>query len=113
MSNDEDEQEEMLIEGHLHHDDTTMVSLSHMEKIIALVQHEGTITLLGSLRCTVCHVWETLQEQRVTVMLDSRATLNFINLSLVKQRSLPMEMHAGFQVKVVGGTLLPCTHLVP
>lgn len=24
-----------------------------------------------------------------------------------------METHAGFQVKVAGGTLLPCTHLVP
>ena len=47
------------------------------------------------------------------VMLDSGATLNFINSSLVKRRGLPMETHVGFQVKVAGGTLLPYTHLVP
>ena len=46
-------------------------------------------------------------------MLDSGATLNLINSSLVKQRCLPMETRTGFQVKVAGGTLLPCTHLVP
>ena len=46
-------------------------------------------------------------------MLDSGATLNFINSSLVKRRGLPTEAHVGFQVKVARGTLLPCTHLVP
>ena len=47
------------------------------------------------------------------VVLDNGATLNFINSSMVIQRGLPTESHVGFQVKVIGGTLLPCTHLVP
>ena len=46
-------------------------------------------------------------------MLDSGATLNFINSSLVKRRSLSTEAHTSFQVKVAGGTFLPCMHLVP
>lgn len=45
-------------------------------------------------------------------MLDSGATLNFINSSLVTRRGLCMEEHEGFKVKVAGGNLLPCTHLV-
>lgn len=47
------------------------------------------------------------------VMLDSGATLNFINSSLVKRSGLPTESYTGFQVKVARGTLLPYTHLVP
>ena len=46
-------------------------------------------------------------------MLDSGATLNFINSSLVKRRNFLTETHAGFQVKVARGTFLPCMHLVP
>lgn len=61
----------------------------------------------------VFQVRGTLQEQRVILMLNSGATLNFINSSLVKKRGLAKETCAGFQVKVIGGTLLPCTHLVP
>lgn len=45
-------------------------------------------------------------------MLDSGATLNFINSSLVNHRGLHTEAHKGFQVKVAGGNLLSCTHLV-
>ena len=89
-----------------------MVSLNRTERIAALVQRRGTIALARSPSCIVFRVQGTLQGQRVMVMLDSGATLNFINSSLVKQRGLPMETHARFQVKVVGGTLLPCTHLV-
>ena len=47
------------------------------------------------------------------VMLNSGATLNFKNSSLVKRRGLPTKTHTGFQVKVAGGTFLPCTHFVP
>ncbi len=112
MSDDEGEEEETLVEDNQPHDDTDMVSLNRTERIAALVRHGGTIALVASLRCTVFRVRRTLQGQWVTVMLDSGAPLNFINSSLVKQRSLPTETHAGFQVKVVGGTLLPCTHLV-
>lgn len=45
-------------------------------------------------------------------MLDSGASLNFINSLLVTQRGLRTEEHEGFEVKVVGGNLLSCTHLV-
>jgi len=46
-------------------------------------------------------------------MLDSGATLNFINSSLVQKRNLSTEAHVSFQVKITRGTFLPCTHLVP
>ena len=90
-----------------------MASLNHTKRIAALIQRGGFIELAGSPRCTVFRVRGTLQGQRVTVMLDSGATLNFINSSLVQRRGLPTEAHARFQVKVAEGTLLPCTHLVP
>ena len=47
------------------------------------------------------------------MMLDSGATLNFINSFLVKQKCLLTKAHVGFQVKVARGTFLPCTYLVP
>ena len=84
VSDDEDEheQEEMPVKDEQPHSDT--VNLNRMERIVALVQCRGTIALAGSPRCTVFRVRGTLQGQRVTVMLDSGATLNFINSSLVK-----------------------------
>ena len=113
ISNDEDKQEDIPSEDNQPREDTKMAGLNHPKRITTLVWHGGAITLAGSLRCNVFCVQGTLQGQRVIVMLDSRATLNFINSSLVKQRGLPTKTHVGFQVKVAGGTLLPCTHLVP
>ena len=84
VSDDEDEQEERPIGDNQHHDDTNMVSMNHIEKIAALVCYMGTIARAGSPRCTIFCVRGTLQGQRVMVMLDSGATLNFINSSLVK-----------------------------
>ena len=110
---DEHEQEEMPVEDIQPSSDTNMASLNCTERIAALVQRGGSIALAGNPRCTVFRVRDALQGQRVTVMLDSGATLNFINSSLVKRRNLPTEAHAGFQVKVPGGTFLPCMHLVP
>lgn len=79
-----------------------------------LVRRGGSIAaLVGTPRCTVFRVRGTLQGQRVVVMLDNGATLNFINSSLMKQRGLHMEAHQGFEVKVARGNLFSCTHLVP
>lgn len=103
----------MSVEDNPPHNDTNMVSLNRTKRIFALVQRRGTIALASSLRCTIFRVRGTLQGKRITVMLDSGATLNFINSSLVKRRSLPTEAHIGFQVKGARGTFLPCTHLVP
>ena len=84
MSDDEDKQEETTVENNQHHDDTNTVSLNHTKRIAMLVWHGGTIALAGSPRCTVFGVRETLQGQRVMVILDNKATLNFINSSPVK-----------------------------
>lgn len=46
-------------------------------------------------------------------MLDSGASLNFINSSLITRRVLCTKEHEGFDVKVAGDNLLSCTHLVP
>ena len=115
MSDEEDEQdrEEMPVEDIQPSGDIDMANFNRTERIATLIKRGGSIALAGSPRCTVFRVQGTPQGQRVTVMLDSGATLNFINSSLVQQRNLPMEAHVGFQVKVAGGTFLPCTHLVP
>lgn len=96
VSDDDDEQEDIPSEDSQPHEDTKLVSLNHTERIAALVGCGGTIALAGSSRCTVFHVWRIHQGQRVIVMLDIEATLNFINSSLVKRRGLHMETHAGF-----------------
>ena len=46
-------------------------------------------------------------------MIDSGTTLNFMNSSLVTSKGLRAVEHGGIEVKVVGGTLLPCTHVIP
>ena len=46
-------------------------------------------------------------------MIDGGATLNFINSSLVASKALHTMEHGEFEVKVVGGTLLPSTHVIP
>lgn len=46
-------------------------------------------------------------------MIDSGATLNLINSSLVTSKGLRAIEHGGFEVKFAGGTLLPCTHVIP
>ena len=45
-------------------------------------------------------------------MIDSDATLNFINSSLVTSKSLHVVEHERFEVEVAGGTLLLCTHVI-
>jgi len=102
----------MLVEDIQPSGDTNMANLNHTKRIATLVQCGGSVALAGSSRCTVFRVRGTLQGQRVTVMLDSGATLNFIN-SFVKRRNLLTEAHTGFLVKVPRGTFLPYTHLVP
>ena len=98
MSNEEDEQEqeEMPVEDIQPSGDTNMANLNRTKRIAALVQRGGSIALACSPRCIVFLVRGTLQEQRVMVMLDSGATLNFIISSLVKRRSLPTEAQADF-----------------
>jgi len=46
-------------------------------------------------------------------MIDSSATLNFINSSLVTSKVSCIVEHGGIKVKVTGGTLLPFTHVIP
>ena len=46
-------------------------------------------------------------------MIDSGTAINFINSSLVTSKGLWAVEHGGLEVKVAGGTLLPCTHVIP
>lgn len=88
-------------------------NIDHIERISTLVCRGGAIAALTSTpECSVFRVRGTLQGQRVIVMLDSGATLNSINSSLVTRRGLHTEEHEGFEVKVARGNLLSCTHLV-
>ena len=80
---DEQEQEEMPVEDTQPSGDTDMANFNRTERIAALIKRGGSIALVGNPKCTIFRVRGTLQGQRVTVMLDSGTTLNFINSSLV------------------------------
>ena len=86
MSDEEDEQEreETPVEDIQPSGDTDMANFNCTERITALIKCGGSTALAGNPRCTVFRVRGTLQGQRVTVILDSGATLNFINSSLVQ-----------------------------
>ncbi len=78
MSDEEDKQdrEEMPVEDIQPSGDIDMTNFNHTERIAALIKRGGSIALAGSPRCTVFRLRGTLQGQRITVMLDSGATLN-------------------------------------
>ena len=88
--------------------------ITQQERINALKQKGGSITTLTTpTGGGIFRVHDTLYEKRVPIMIDSGATLNFINSSLVTSKSLCVVKHGGLEVKVAGGTLLPCTHVIP
>ena len=88
--------------------------ITQQERINALIQKGGSIATLTTLTGSgIFRVRDTLHEKRVPIMIDSGATLNFINSSLVTSKGLHAVEHGGFEVKVAGGTLLPCTHVIP
>ena len=88
--------------------------ITQQERINALVQKGGSIaTLTTATGSGIFRFRGTLHRKRVPIMIDSGATLNFINSSLVTSKGLHVVEHEGFEVKVVGGTLLPCTHVIP
>ena len=54
-----------------------------------------------------------LQGQRVLVLIDGRASHNFIDASLLKRRHIPIVEFEGFKVEVEGGSTIPCNRYIP
>jgi hypothetical protein len=54
-----------------------------------------------------------LQRQRVTLLIDSGASHNFIVDALVNRRCLPTFEFKGFLVEVAGGCTIPCDRNIP
>jgi hypothetical protein len=54
-----------------------------------------------------------LQGQMVTVIIDGRASYNFIDSTLVNKIHLPTIEFDGFLADVVGGNTMPCDRYIP
>ena len=51
--------------------------------------------------------------QRVSVLIDSGATHNFIDAHLVQRREIPTDTFHGFSILVPGDRKMQCMHYVP
>jgi hypothetical protein len=54
-----------------------------------------------------------LQGQRVLVLIDGRASHNFIDAALLKRRHIPTVEFEGFKVEVAGGSTMPYNRYIP
>ena len=54
-----------------------------------------------------------LQGHQIVVLIDSGATHNFIDASLVNKRQIPLEDFEGFSVMVADGRKIACTQWIP
>ena len=54
-----------------------------------------------------------LQGQRVTILINGRASHNFIDATWVNRRHLPNVEFDGFLVEVAGGCTMPCDRYIP
>jgi hypothetical protein len=74
----------------------------------------GTISTLSGLpRYNTLRIKGLIQEQCMTTLVDSGATHNFIDVSLVARRGLRMEEFEGFHVAVVDGYMMTCLDMIP
>ena len=55
----------------------------------------------------------SILNQRVSVLVDSGATHNFIDAQLVQRRAIPTDAFEGFSVLVLGDRTMQCMHYVP
>lgn len=70
-------------------------------------------SLRGVPKYLTLRVWDTVQGQRVSVLVDRGATHNFIDAQLVEQRNIPTESFDGFPVLVPGARTMQCARYVP
>ncbi|KAH9293373.1 hypothetical protein KI387_041420 [Taxus chinensis] len=78
------------------------------------VPTDGTLaTLSGAPRYYAFCVKGVLHGQRIIALIDSGATHNFIDESLVTRMGLKVEDFQGFNVTVVDGYTLACTKKIP
>ena len=54
-----------------------------------------------------------MQGQRVTVLVDGRASHNFIDIDMVERRHFPTMDFEGFLVEVAGGRTMACDRYIP
>lgn len=54
-----------------------------------------------------------LKGWKVTILINSGATYNYINEEVVNRLGLKAEEFEGFDVKFASGTILPCTKKIP
>jgi hypothetical protein len=54
-----------------------------------------------------------LQGKKFSVLIDGGASHNFIDLSLLQRRHIPIVKYEGFRVEVAGGCTMPCDRYIP
>ena len=70
-------------------------------------------SMLGPPRYHTFRVRGVLQGHKVTVLIDSGASHNFIDASLVDMREIPTEEFEGFTVIIPRGYKMECTRWIP
>jgi hypothetical protein len=80
----------------------------------ALMETRGVIASLSDIpRFHTFRMRGGVQGHRVTVLVDGGASHNFIDSSLVEQKSISAESFEGFLVVIPGENTLDCTRYVP
>ena len=75
---------------------------------------EGTLaSLRGVPKYLTLRVQGSIMNQRVSILIDSGATHNFIDAHLVQRREIPTDTFEGFSVLVPGDRIMQCMHYVP
>jgi hypothetical protein len=72
-----------------------------------------TVSISGVPKFNTSRMRGVLQGQRIMVLIDGGASHNFIDVSLVSRRHLPIVDFQGFLVEVAGGLTMPCDRYIP
>jgi len=112
-SEEEDEEDDVEV-GDSHAAQDPFPPPPPLAGVAAFAPTRGAIaTLLGVPKYLTLHVRRTIRGQRVSVLVDSGATHNFINAQMVEWRGIQTERFDGFSVLVPRDQTMVCARYVP
>lgn len=99
---------------HIIGDDEEEDPSSSREEEGAFAPTNGTIaSLRGVPKYLNLRVQGSVMDQRVSILIDSGATHNFIDAQFVQRRGIPTDSFDGFSVLVLGDRTMQCMQYVP
>ena len=80
----------------------------------AFAPTSGTLaSLRGVPKYLTLRVQGSFMNQRVSILIDSRATQNFIDAHIMQRRGIPTDNFDGFSVLVPGDRTMQCMQYLP